>query len=72
MQTYKARETIILTRGIVQLSSHQAMAHRLNLHRIGDDLYKIVRAIHFKKGEVFGHNAVLKGGAVDLGRGKRR
>ena len=65
MQAYKAHETIILTRGIVQLSAHQAMARRLNLHRIGDDLYKIVREIRFEKGEVFGHEAVLEGAAVE-------
>ena len=66
MQAYKARATIILTRGIVHLSAYQAMARRLDLHRIGDDLYKIVREIQFEKGEVFGHDAVLKGAAVEL------
>jgi len=64
MDTYKARERIIIKGGIVCRSADQAVARRPYLHRIGDALYKIVADIQFKKGEVFGCDPALKGTVV--------
>lgn len=52
--------------GVIQLNAHQAALRRMNLQRIGADLYKVLKPVEFKKGERIGCDAVLKIDAVEI------
>ncbi len=62
---YKALTTITLASGVIALDAAQAAKRRLNLHRIGDDLFKILAPIELKRGEAFGYDSPLKGPDVE-------